>query len=70
MLESDASRAELPLDVVTSRCDGHALAESKRTPLFLFYVGVGDAEPRVLAVEAPRSVHGLLPDFATCSCRG
>ena len=70
-LAADAQQAQVQqLDVVTSRCDGHALAESKRTPLFLFYVGVGGAEPRVLAVPAPASVHGLLAEFATRSCRG
>ena len=69
-LAGDAPTARVQLDVVTSRCDGHALAESKRTPLFLFYVGVGDAEPRVLAVSAPASVHARLAEFATRSCRG
>jgi hypothetical protein len=69
-LERGASEVELPLDVVTTRCDGHALAESKRTPLFLFYVAVGTSEPRALAVAAPAAVHGRLSEFATRSCRG
>lgn len=70
VLEGDETRAELPLDVVTTRCDDHALAESKRTPLFLFYVAVGDADPRVLLVEAPKAEHARLSEFATRSCRG
>jgi hypothetical protein len=68
VLEPDQQRAELPLQVLTTRCDGHALAESKRTPLFLFYVGLGEEPPRRVEVAAPTAVHGQLAEFAARSC--
>ncbi len=70
VLEPGQDRVELPLRVVTTRCDPHALTESKRTPLLLFYIGVGDDEPRSVPVQAPTAVHAALSEFATRSCRG
>jgi hypothetical protein len=70
VLEPGQESAELPLEVVTTRCDAHALAESKRTPLFLFAVGLDEEEPRLLAVTAPDAVLPALSAFAARSCRG
>ena len=60
--------AELPLTVRTTRCDGHALAESKRTGLLLFYVGVGEQVPRRTEVAATPEQAAQLAAFATRSC--
>lgn len=70
VLAPDQQVAELPLEVVATRCDGHALAESKRTPLFGFYVAVGDDEPRLSFVVADQAATEQLTEFVTRSCRG
>lgn len=62
--------AELPLELVATRCDPHALAESKRTPLLGFYVAVGDDEPRLTFFQADAAATRRLTEFVTRSCLG
>lgn len=68
VLGPDEGAAEVPLTVTTTRCDGHALAESKRTGLLLFYVGVGEDVPRRTEVAATPEQAAQLAAFATRSC--
>lgn len=51
-LEGELARADLDLDVVGSRCDGHAVAESQRLMRFSFWVSV-DGEPPVVIRRSP-----------------
>ena len=68
VLGPDEPSAELPLRLVTTRCDGHALAESKRTGILLLYVGVGDDVPRRIEVAVTTDQLAQLTSFATRSC--
>lgn len=61
--------AELPLELVPTRCDGHALAENKRAGLLGVYVALGAGEPRLVTVVPAPAVQSRLADFAVEGCR-
>jgi len=62
--------AEVPFLVEATRCDPHALAESKRTTAFRVFVSVDGAGPLLLVVEPDAAGKATLVQFATDSCRG
>lgn len=47
-LDGDHPRAQLDLDVIGTRCDGHAIGEAQRLIRFSFWVSVDGAPPVVL----------------------
>jgi len=51
-LDADRPRAELELDVIGTRCDGHAIAEAQRLIRFSFWVSV-DGDPAVVIRRSP-----------------
>ncbi len=59
--------ASVPITISADRCDPHALAESKRTFMFLTWVTVGEAESVPLDLEPMGAARTALEDvFATC----
>jgi hypothetical protein len=59
--------ASVPITISADRCDPHALAESKRTFMFLTWVTVGEAESVPLDLEPVGAARTALEDvFATC----
>ena len=70
VLDPEQDEAELALQVIPTRCDGHALAENKRAGLLGAYVGVGDAPPRLTTVVPDDAIQARLKAFAVEGCRG
>lgn len=69
VLEPGAPLAEVPLVVRATRCDPHALAESKRTTQFRVPVEV-DRRPAVqLVLQPDEAGRDLLVQYATDACR-
>lgn len=68
-LAPDAVSATLPLELVASRCDAHALAENKRAGLLGVYVAVADGPPRLVTVTPAPAVRDRLARFAVDGCR-
>lgn len=69
VLEPGAERVELPLRVTATRCDGHALAESKRSYVFAFFTTVGDGPPHLTATTADEALQRQLDRLALDTCR-
>jgi len=64
----DEPTASVPITISADRCDPHALAESKRTFMFLTWVTVGEAESVPLELEPVGAARTALEDvFATCT---
>jgi hypothetical protein len=64
----DEPVASVPITISADRCDPHALAESKRTFMFLSWVTVGEAESVPMDLEPTGAVRVALEEvFATCS---
>lgn len=68
-LAPDDTTARLPLELVASRCDPHALAENKRMGLLSAYVAVGDRPARRVTVSPDEASRTRIADFAVRSCR-
>lgn len=69
-LPPGTAEATVPLSVEATRCDAHALAESKRTTAFRVFVSL-DGGPPVLVVVSPDAAGvEALVQFATDSCAG
>lgn len=60
--------ASVPVEIETTRCDPHALAESKRATAFVAYAAAGDGELVRLTVNPAVADRELLLTFATDSC--
>jgi hypothetical protein len=65
---SDAA-LELPLRVTATRCDPHALADSKRSYVFTFYVALGSAEPQQVTTTADLTLQRQLDRLVAETCR-
>ena len=68
-LGPDETSAELPLTLIPTRCDGHALAENKRAGLLGVYVALGEAEARLTTVVPDDATQARLRDFTVAGCR-
>jgi hypothetical protein len=55
-------RLEVPMTVEASRCDAHAVADSKKTFLLPLWLRVGAAEEQYLEVEVTGRGRQLLTD--------
>jgi hypothetical protein len=63
----DRPTASVPMAISVSRCDPHALAESKMTFKFLAWIAVGDADPVPVGFEPTGTARSALDDLlATC----
>ncbi|MCW2715442.1 MAG: hypothetical protein JWN88_2489 [Frankiales bacterium] len=69
VLEPTAPSASVVLELTPTRCDPHALAESKATSLLLVHVGLDDAEPRRITVTPDPASRLVLEEFAVRGCR-
>ena len=69
VLGPDEPSLEVPLVLSPSRCEAHALAESKRTSLVTAYLGLGDRPPRLLTVVPDDAVRQRIEEFAARGCR-
>ena len=61
-------QVEVPVRVTASRCDPHALTESKRTYDFPAYVVLGDSEPLYLTVRPGEPGRRLLEQVLLDTC--
>ena len=68
VLERGAPVARVPLVVRATRCDPHALAESKRTTQFRVPVEVDGAEAVQLVLQPDEAGRDLLVQYATDAC--
>ncbi|MEQ3550132.1 hypothetical protein WIS52_06575 [Pseudonocardia nematodicida] len=68
VLPAGAADAALPVVVEATRCDPHALAESKRATAFVAVAAVGSGPPTRLTVAPDDADRGALLDFATDVC--
>ncbi len=64
----DRTQAVLPVEVRASRCDAHALAESKQSYTFRFTVRVGDGQAQVATVDAAEPDRRLLDELVQTTC--
>jgi hypothetical protein len=63
----DEPMATVPIEISVARCDPHALAEAKRSFIFLTWVAVGDADPVPVEFEATGAARAALDGLlATC----
>lgn len=69
VLEPTAPEAAVVVELSPTRCDPHALAESKATSLLLVYVGLGDAPARLITVTPDPATRLVLGEFAVRGCR-
>ena len=69
LLAADADEARLPVEVTATRCDPHALTESKRTYDFPRYAALGDAEPLYATVRPGEPGRSLLEQVLVDTCR-
>ena len=60
---------ELPMVITATRCDGHALAESKRSYIVAFFTAVGGGEPHLTTVTAEPPLQRQLDRLALDTCR-
>ncbi len=68
VLPPDADEVTVPFEVETSRCESHALVESKRATSFaLFVTADADAGTRIV-VEPDDTGRAQLLEYATTSC--
>ncbi len=68
-LAADADALEVPLRITATRCDVHALADSKRSYVFGFYLSVGGAEPKLITTTADAPLQRQLDRLALDTCR-
>ncbi len=68
VLEPGAPVAEVPLVVRATRCDAHALAESKRTTQLRVPVEVDGREAVQLVLQPDQAGRDLLVQYATQAC--
>lgn len=59
----------LPMVITATRCDGHALAESKRSYVFAFFTTVDGGEPHLTTVTAEPPLQRQLDRLALDTCR-
>jgi hypothetical protein len=62
-LDPDTERGDIPIEVTASRCDSHAMAESKKSFVFPLWVRLGDAPEQYLTIEPQDEVRSLLTDL-------
>jgi hypothetical protein len=62
------SPATVPLQLVPSRCDAHAVAEDKRGTFFGVHATVDGVPQPVFYVASSDRLRGALHDFVTTSC--
>lgn len=67
-LAAGQSEATLPLEVRATRCDAHALAESKQSYVFRVYVTVGGGPAELTTVRADAAGSALLDELAARTC--
>ena len=68
-LAADAPALELPLRITATRCDVHALADSKRSYVFSFYVALGSGEPQLVTTTADTALQRQLDRLVMDTCR-
>jgi hypothetical protein len=59
-MSPDDAMARLPVEMVASRCDPHAVAESKKTYLFPLWIALGDAPAQYMTIDAESSLRPQL----------
>lgn len=67
-LAADQADTVLPLDVRATRCDPHALAESKQSYVFRLYLVVGTSPAALTTVRADGDGSRLLDELTARSC--
>lgn len=68
-LAPSAPALEVPLRITATRCDVHALADSKRSYVFSFYVALGGAEPQLVTTTADTPLQRQLDQLVMDTCR-
>jgi hypothetical protein len=69
VLAPDQDRLDIPLELVPTRCDAHALAENKRLSLLGVYVALGNGAARLTTVTPDPASRARLEQFAVAGCR-
>ena len=68
VLEAGQERAEVPLSVTPTRCDGHALSQNSRGAVFPFVVSVGGGEVVQAPATAGAALQAQLQELARDVC--
>ncbi len=69
VLEPGQASGEALLELVPTRCDAHALTESKRTSLVNVYAALGQDAPHLLTITPSAATRRRLEAFAVSGCR-
>lgn len=67
-LDADTDRADLPIELTTARCDGHALGESKQSFVMELWVELGDDPERYTTLEADDSARERWRELTRVGC--
>ncbi|MPZ87856.1 MAG: hypothetical protein GEU81_07230 [Nitriliruptorales bacterium] len=59
-LDPATESAEIPVEISASRCDAHALTESKKSFVFPMWVSLGEAPEQYLEIEPEGDSRRLL----------
>ena len=69
VLGPDEPSGEVPVRLRASRCDPHALTESKRTSLLNVYAATDDRSPRLTTITPDPASRARIEAFAVEACR-
>lgn len=67
-LEAGADRADVPIELTTARCDGHALGESKQSFVMELWVELGDDPERYTTLEADEPARERWLELSRVGC--
>jgi len=68
VLAPGQSRADIPIEITASRCDPHALADSKRTFFFPLWAAVGDGEELATFITVDDAARARLDELIRTGC--
>lgn len=68
VLAPGQDRADIPIEITASRCDPHALADSKRTFVFPLWAAVGDGEEIATTIAVDDAARARLDELIRTGC--
>lgn len=68
VLEPGQDRAEIPIEITVSRCDPHALADSKRTFFLPLWAAIGDGDELATFITVDDTAQARLDELIQTGC--